>query len=86
MTIHGSKGLQFPVVIIPEMARDSGGAYPSILFNKDVGIGIRTQDNRALYDMLRTGYITKDMEERKRVLYVAMTRAKELLILGNQKG
>lgn len=84
MTIHGSKGLQFPVVIIPEMARDAGGAYPSILFNKDIGIGIRTQDNRALYDMLRTGYITKDMEERKRVLYVAMTRAKELLILGNQ--
>ena len=84
MTIHGSKGLQFPVVIIPEMARDIRGYTPNILFNKDLSIGIKTEDNRALYDALKKDYDYKDKEETKRVLYVAMTRAKELLILGNQ--
>src|SRR5699024_8993151 len=86
MTIHDSKGLQFPVVIIPEMSRGSGGRPSAILFDKDIGIGIRTQDNKALYDILQKDNRKRDDEERNRVLYVAMTRAKEFLILGNQGG
>lgn len=86
MTIHGSKGLQFPVVIIPEMARSIGVSHSTILFDKDIGLGIRAKDNRALYDILKERQDNRDKEEIKRVLYVAMTRAKSLLILGNQGG
>ncbi len=84
MTIHGSKGLQFPVVIIPEMTRGMVMSSPTILFHKDMGIGIRTKDTRVLYDIMREEQNNRETEEMKRVFYVAMTRAKSLLILGNQ--
>ncbi len=70
MTIHGSKGLQFPVVIIPEMARDIRGGYtPNILFNKDLSIGIKTEDNRALYDALKRIMIIK-IKKKQRESYM----------------
>lgn len=89
LTIHKSKGLQFPVVIIPEMARDIRSIYPRFLFSKDMGLGIKTDENRAIYDLIRLDKDKREKEESKRVLYVAMTRAKEMLIIagqGNNKG
>lgn len=82
-TIHKSKGLQFPVVIIPEMSTASNSRHPNILFNKDFGIGVKLGNSRALYDNIRKGLEDKDKEERERVLYVAMTRAEKMLILGH---
>ncbi len=84
LTIHKSKGLEFPVVVIPEMARDSGGPLPNILFNKDLGLGIKISDCRGIYDEIKDGLNIKNDEEKERVLYVAMTRAEKMLILGNQ--
>ncbi|QQY78983.1 ATP-dependent helicase/nuclease subunit A [Keratinibaculum paraultunense] len=84
MTIHKSKGLQFPVVIIPQMARGFNYNQPSILFNKEKGIGIKHSDKSPLYDIIRNELKEKEEEENKRILYVAMTRAKEKLIIGNQ--
>ena len=84
LTIHKSKGLQFPVVIIPEMANSNGGTYPNMLFHKEVGIGVQLENNRALYDNIRKELYKKDKEETERILYVAMTRAEKMLILGSQ--
>ncbi|MBU5437401.1 UvrD-helicase domain-containing protein [Tissierella sp. MSJ-40] len=84
LTIHKSKGLQFPVVIIPQMSSDNKGIYSSILFHKEKGIGLRTDNNRALYDEIRRDMEKKEFEESKRILYVAMTRAEKMLIIGNQ--
>ena len=84
LTIHKSKGLQFPVVIIPEMATSSKGFYPNILFHKDMGIGIQLENNKMLYSNIRQELDRKDKEETERILYVAMTRAEEMLILGSQ--
>ncbi|TJX13876.1 hypothetical protein E9840_07885 [Tissierella creatinini] len=84
LTIHKSKGLQFPVVIIPEMSKDIRSFYPRFLFSKDIGIGFKIGDIRGKYDLIKNDLDKKDLEERKRLLYVAMTRAKNLLILGNQ--
>ncbi len=55
MTVHRAKGLEFPVVIIGQMAKG----------------GINKSKN-------------EDDEEEKRILYVAMTRAKEYLILSKE--
>ena len=44
MTIHSSKGLQFPVVIIAEMGRISRPSTPRLLYNKELGIGVRLED------------------------------------------
>ena len=84
LTIHKSKGLQFPVVIIPEMSKDIRNIHPRFLFNKDIGIGIKTNDIRGIYDSIKVDLDERDKEERKRILYVAMTRAEKMLILGNQ--
>ena len=84
LTIHKSKGLQFTVVIIPEMSRDIRSFYPRFLFNKEIGIGIKSDDIRIKYETIKAELDALDKEERKRVLYVAMTRAEKMLILGNQ--
>lgn len=84
LTIHKSKGLEFPVVIIPEMSRDSGGRFSSLLFNKDLGLGIKMDISSGIYDEIKNVLSSKEDEEKERVLYVAMTRAKKMLILGNQ--
>lgn len=84
LTIHKSKGLQFPVVIIPEMSKDIRSFYPRFLFNKDIGVGVKSDENRGIYDYIKSDLDEKDKEEKKRILYVAMTRAKKMLILGNQ--
>ncbi len=84
LTIHKSKGLQFPVVIIPEMSKDLRSYYPRFLFDKEQGIGIKVDEISGKYDLIRKGLDEKELEERKRLLYVAMTRAKNLLILGSQ--
>lgn len=84
MTIHKSKGLQFPVVILPEMSkidrRDSG----YINYNRDLGIGFKYEKNAIRYEELGKMNRLRDEEEAKRILYVAMTRGEELLIIGNQ--
>ncbi len=83
LTIHKSKGLEFPVVIIPEMSRDSGGRFPNLLFNKDLWLGIKSADSSGIYDEIKSVLSYKENQEKERVLYVAMTRAEEMLILGN---
>lgn len=84
LTIHKSKGLQFPVVIIPEMATSRNSTFEDILFSKDKGIGIKLNSGRRIYDNIRENFSYRESEELKRVLYVAMTRAEEMLILGFQ--
>lgn len=84
LTIHKSKGLQFPVVIIPEMCSSSNSKFPKITFSKELGIGIDIDSCEYLYSKIKDELIEKEKEEMKRILYVAMTRAEKLLILGFQ--
>lgn len=84
MTIHKSKGLQFPVVVIPQMSRKFNLQQPYALFNKDKGIGLKYDDKAVIYNRMKEKVSQKEDEENKRILYVAMTRAKERLIVGNQ--
>lgn len=84
MTIHKSKGLQFPVVVIPQMSRRFNYQQPSALFDKNKGIGLKYDKVSILYDNMKEEIRNKEDEENKRILYVAMTRAKKRLIIGNQ--
>lgn len=83
LTIHKSKGLQFPVVIIPELSKDIPNRFPRFLYEKEIGLGIRFNDCRGLYDEIRLKENEKLNEEKKRIIYVAMTRGEDKLILGN---
>src|SRR5699024_7743993 len=90
MTIHKSKGLEFPVVILGGLGKqfnftDLNDKY---LLDKDYGFAMKfiDPDDRIEYPTLyrnsmRAYSLKKMLAEEMRVLYVAMTRAKEKLTL-----
>ena len=90
MSIHKSKGLEFPVVFLAGMGKrfNKQYAYAPILMDPDLGLGADWMDldRRLRMPTLKKQAIRRRMEleamgEELRVLYVAMTRAKEKLIL-----
>ncbi|MCI5839763.1 MAG: helicase-exonuclease AddAB subunit AddA [Peptoniphilaceae bacterium] len=95
MTIHKSKGLEFPVVIIAESSKgfNTNHTKQSIVFDDELGIGINNNDyeNKVRFPSIRKKLINEKItienkKEEMRILYVAMTRAeKELFIIGNMK-
>ncbi len=87
MTIHQAKGLEFPVVIVADMDRPSRGPEGKAVYHREFGpllpppvAGLEEPRHVAL-EMNR--YIEKreDEAESLRVLYVALTRAADYLIL-----
>ena len=92
MTIHKSKGLEFPMVLLCGFCRKLN--YTSIgknaAIHKDFGIGLPLVNYREswfkttlLQNAVRQRFHREEVEEEKRVLYVAMTRARDILyILG----
>ena len=95
MTIHKSKGLEFPIVFVAAMGQgfNQADARAKVSIHSGVGIGIDKYDlNRRLKyktvikEMIIEKINEEDLAEEIRVLYVALTRAKEKLILvGNGK-
>ncbi|WCB95723.1 ATP-dependent helicase/nuclease subunit A [Baekduia alba] len=86
MTMHAAKGLEFPVVVVADLGRPGNNSSDDLLVRGDrVGLRLRTVDGgsaKALaFDELREAQQTADMEEERRILHVAMTRAEERLIL-----
>ncbi|HSH36759.1 3'-5' exonuclease, partial [Schnuerera sp.] len=84
LTIHKSKGLQFPVVVIPQMARRFNYQQPYILLDKNKGVGFKYDKKAPLYNKIKDDIRAIEDEENKRLLYVAMTRAEKRLLIGNQ--
>lgn len=90
VTIHSSKGLEYPVVFVAGMGRpfNKMDFHHPYLFDQDFGLAVKAIDpeNRITYTSLPFLALKEKKElemraEEMRVLYVAMTRAKERLIL-----
>ena len=90
MTIHKSKGLEFPVVFLCDTARrfNTGELNETVLVHPLLGLGPkRTElDRRVEYPTLARQAIRRRLKrellsEQMRLLYVAMTRAKERLFI-----
>ena len=90
MSIHKSKGLEFPVVFLAGMGKrfNKQDAYGAVLLDADLGLAADYLDLKQRLKMptlkkqaLKRRMELESMGEEQRVLYVAMTRAKEKLIM-----
>ena len=90
MTIHKSKGLEFPVVFVSGLGKkfNMSDVKDGMLIHKELGIGLDFLDSnlRIKRKTLPKNIISKKIKdemtaEEMRILYVALTRAKEKLIL-----
>ncbi len=90
MSIHKSKGLEFPVVVLSGLGKQFNltDTNASILFHKDLGLGPKyvNPDTRQTCDTIAKTSMKQvirleSLSEEMRVFYVALTRAKDRLIL-----
>jgi ATP-dependent helicase/nuclease subunit A len=90
MTVHAAKGLEFPVVFIVNLGKGSGGGRDPIRVvaasltddedeNEIAGASVAVGEHLNETDRDNAA---KDLEETKRLLYVALTRARDRLYLG----
>jgi ATP-dependent helicase/nuclease subunit A len=90
MTVHGAKGLEAPLVILPDSTGPSA-AQPDdgLMFDDEKGpfISFRTGDDDAAVAAARQAHKDRMEGEHWRLLYVAMTRARDrLIVCGTQHG
>lgn len=90
MSIHKSKGLEFPVVFLSSTGKQFNliDLNKSILLHQEMGIGVKYIDyeKQIQYDTLskaaiKNKILIETLSEEMRILYVALTRAKEKLII-----
>jgi len=92
MTIHNSKGLEFDLVILPQLDKSVKGDTASIkYFSGKEGeqglLGIKVPDkemqlqNSGVYELAKARDSELEEEESRRLLYVAMTRSKKQLLM-----
>ena len=94
MSIHKSKGLEFPVVFLSTTGKQFNlmDLNQNILLHQELGIGVKYIDyeKQVQYDTLtkaamRNKILTETLSEEMRILYVALTRAKEKLYITGLK-
>ena len=90
MSIHKSKGLEFPVVFLSSTGKQFNlmDLNDSVLLHQEMGTGVKyiDYDKQIQYDTLskaslRSKMLIETLSEEMRILYVALTRAKEKLII-----
>ena len=82
LTVHKAKGLEFAVVILADINHGMGGGSETVSFSKKDGVIVRNTGIKSkLWKEIEEEQKKNTYEEEKRSLYVAITRAKEKLIL-----
>lgn len=95
MTVHGSKGLEAPIVILADAAADPGASNPRGLALEEVVVDerrkvplppLRKAEQAGPVRAAAERAAEAEREEHWRLLYVAMTRAEEALFIGGALG
>jgi ATP-dependent helicase/nuclease subunit A len=97
MTIHQAKGLEFPIVVLPDLARKAPNQSPLAVFDRELGLMVRpprpasataardeaseTEVQSIPWRAYRWLERAEDEKESLRLFYVAATRARDSLML-----
>ncbi|TFH00647.1 MAG: hypothetical protein E4H13_06935, partial [Calditrichales bacterium] len=90
LTIHQSKGLQFPVVFLPYLEqRLTSSARQTVYFDENYGLAPVLSDagekiSYFLLDLLKRRQLRRELAELKRLFYVGCTRAADHLVLSGE--
>ncbi len=89
LTIHKAKGLEFPVVVLPGMHQGAQGnrTPPMVVYDWSSGLyGLAVGDRRTLAGLVLHDLLaTREAAEHRRLMYVGMTRARDLLVLSGSR-
>lgn len=88
MTIHKAKGLEFNTVVVPDLHRRLGGRAETVEVDARLGLVATkfSKEDNLFHKWLAQERKNREMDEELRVLYVALTRAKQkLCIVAHQK-
>jgi ATP-dependent helicase/nuclease subunit A len=90
MTIHAAKGLEFPVVFVSALHRGPDRRKPMVAVSRDLGLGAEWRHpvtgegcSDSVHSELMRQIELKEKAEENRLLYVAMTRAQDRLIVSH---
>lgn len=81
-TIHGAKGLEWPIVILAGLGRLGRGAPPALRLDPEVGVAFTPDDEEepGVYTLIKEADRHREMQEEARLVYVGITRARDALI------
>ncbi|WP_428308842.1 UvrD-helicase domain-containing protein [Lacipirellula sp.] len=87
MTIHYSKGLEFPLVVLPDLDRQRNAGTTTPVLDASLGplVPLPSDEREGLIgmDLYRYAEGVEDLAERRRLLYVACTRAADYLLISS---
>lgn len=87
MTIHASKGLEWPVVVVPNLTAGKPADTAAVRFDAELGVALKFKDDEGesleplRFLLLKTRQRLREEAEERRIFYVALTRARDRLLL-----
>ena len=83
MTIHGSKGLEYPFCYFADLNHkfNDSDIKEKFIISDNYGLIVYDEDENLLKDLYKYEYIKSEISERLRLFYVALTRAREQAII-----